>query len=99
MLMMLAFGGLLVSFFAQLMLMTLAFGWLFAPAMPGPGLVLMMLFFGWLLVPAGLSQLMRLLVPADAYDAGLWVASCPSHARAWAADTHDARLWLASCPN
>ena len=57
-------------------------------------LMLMTLAFGGLL-----SQLMRLLVPAHAHDAGLWVASCPSHARAWAADAHDARLWLASCPS
>ena len=50
--MMLAFGGLLVGFLSQLMLMMPAFGGL-------------------------LSQLMRRLVPADARDAGIWVASWP----------------------
>ena len=72
--------------------MTLAFGSLLVGFLCQ--LMLMTLAFDGLL-----SQLIRLLVLAHAHDGGLWVASCPSHARAWAADTHDGRLWLASCPS
>ena len=68
--------------------------------------MLMTLAFGELL-----SQLMRLFVPADARDAGMWVASCLCYATGqlmlmmlvfgWLlvpAGAH-ARLWLAACPS